>query len=131
MALEFRKANIFNTPLKPMKGYEDQYLVSPFGQVYSLKIKKLLKVGRKPNGYLYVRVTKNDIGKNLYIHRLVALHYLDNPENKRCINHKDGLKCNNKLPNLEWCTHKENNHHAWIMGLNPNRLGVLTNQNNN
>ncbi len=59
------------------------------------------------SGYIYVRVNKEKYA----IHRLVALAFLDNPENKQVVNHIDGNKTNNKLENLEWATVKENNLH--------------------
>ena len=54
---------------------------------------------------------------NLYIHRAIALAFIPNPENKPCINHKDGNKLNNSIDNLEWCTHQENMIHAGKTGL--------------
>ena len=56
-------------------------------------------------------------GKNYLVHRLVGLVYLENPNNKPCINHIDGNKSNNHYTNLEWCTKKENSQHAYNTGL--------------
>ena len=52
-----------------------------------------------------------------FIHRIVASEFIDNPENKRTVNHKDGNKCNNHVDNLEWATYAENNKHARDTGL--------------
>lgn len=64
-------------------------------------------------GYKRVYLTgTNSKRSNLAVHRLLAMTYIPNPDNKPCVNHIDGDKTNNNLLNLEWCTHKENTHHA-------------------
>ena len=70
------------------------------------------------NGYKYVTLYHKNLGKKLYIHRLMAELYLPNPENKRTVNHIDGIKHNNALSNLEWHTDSENIQHAYDNGLN-------------
>ena len=68
--------------------------------------------------YYTVRIVFTDgTHKDFYVHRLVAMLYIPNPENKRVVNHKDGNKQNNRVENLEWCTHKENSQHASQNGL--------------
>lgn len=62
-------------------------------------------------GYLQASLGKS-YGKNLKQHRLVAQVWLDNPENKPEVNHKNGIKTDNRVSNLEWCTRKENAQHA-------------------
>lgn len=62
------------------------------------------------NGYarVYARQTSTGKRKDLYIHRLVAMYFIDNPENKRYVNHKNCIRHDNRVENLEWVTAKEN-----------------------
>lgn len=76
----------------------------------------ILKPQATKFGYLRVPV-RNDKKKLASIHRLVALTFLLNPHSKSEVNHIDGNKANNRLENLEWCTSKENKHHAIRTGL--------------
>ena len=71
-----------------------------------------------PNGYLRVYMRRDSDYKrvDMYIHRLVALAFIPNPENKRFVNHIDTNKSNNHVDNLEWCTSKENNQHSMNLG---------------
>lgn len=68
-------------------------------------------------GYSRVKVVINGKATSIGVHRLVALAYLPNPENKPQINHKNGIKSDNFVENLEWCTCAENVKHAWLTGL--------------
>lgn len=117
---------------KDVVGYEGLYQVSDKGRVKSLDrivnrgrngSGKFLQKGRilsfdiNGSGYKYVSLSKDGKQKQGKIHRLECIAFLSNPENKRCVNHKDGIKLNNELSNLEWSTHSENNKHAYKTGL--------------
>lgn len=65
-----------------------------------------------PKGYLQVQLNQNGASTHFRLHKIVALAFIPNPENKPYINHKDCNKHNNHVDNLEWCTHKENTDHA-------------------
>ena len=107
---------------KDILGYEGLYQVSNFGRVRSLdrivkgcyntiQIKKgrILKPRKNIWGYLYVVLSKENRTKAFTIHRLVALHFIDNPNNYPCVNHKDEDKLNNNVDNLEFCSVLYNN----------------------
>lgn len=116
---------------KDINGYEGKYQISNLGRVkalarfdYGAKNKSLrqykeriLKPGLTDNGYNLVVLIKDTIKTSYHVHRLVGITFIDNPENKKCINHKDGIKTNCAVSNLEWCTHSENNTHAYKNGL--------------
>ena len=69
------------------------------------------------NGYYVTDLSSSGKSKKQYIHRLLALNFLDNPNNFNVVNHLDGNKLNNELSNLEWTTHKGNIRHAYRIGL--------------
>lgn len=86
------------------------------------KENKSLKSFPDKDGYLKVCINLNGY-KNLAIHRLVAIHFIPNPENKKEVNHKNGIKTDNRILNLEWCTRRENQIHAIKNKLQPIRKG--------
>lgn len=93
-----------------IKGYEDRYQVSTDGRVWSIISQRYLKPIETKNGYLVVHLTaKNGKKKLEYIHRLVALTFIDNPGRYPEVNHKDENKHNNNVENLEWCNRSYNN----------------------
>jgi hypothetical protein len=102
---------------KEVNGYPN-YLIYDDGAVYSMKRKMYLKPVHNDAGYQYVTLS-NSLGKsNMYVHILVASHYLEKKTN--CVvNHKDLNKSNNNVENLEWISSSENRIHAHI-----NRRGL-------
>lgn len=96
----------------------NRYLITEKGDIYRLykkgKLKIELQAKRKhSNGYLRGVID----GKDVYIHRLVALAFCENPKQYKEVNHIDGNKENNNFNNLEWCSRSENNKHAFQTGL--------------
>lgn len=98
---------------KPITGYENLYLISNFGNVYSLRRKKQLRKHLTKKGYLKVTLCDNKKRKSITVHRLVAIEFVENIKNKPCVNHVDGIKTNNNFKNLEWVTESENTQHAY------------------
>lgn len=109
---------------RPIKGFEDRYLISHNGEVYSKKSKRLLKPLENKKGYLSIELWANYKRTVKKIHRLVAETFIDNPLEKKEINHIDGNKQNNHVSNLEWCSRSENVKHAYTAGLRISRKGV-------
>ena len=96
--------------MKAIKDYKN-YSITKDGRVINTKTNRTIKPF-KYTGYWAVCLSKEGKQKNVRLHRLLAQAYLDNPENKPCVNHIDGDKTNNNLSNLEWCTYKENIKHS-------------------
>jgi hypothetical protein len=114
-----------NEIFKPIKGYEGLYEVSNLGNVKSLERyvnnkhntlsfhkELILKNVKDNNGYYIVGLHKNGMIKN-GIHRLVAESFIPNPGNKKTVNHKNGIKTDNRVENLEWATYSENTIHSY------------------
>lgn len=113
---------------KDIKGLEGKYQVSDLGNVKALAFTGIRKDGGKH--HVVEKIKKQSVFNNGYygtstngthgsilIHRVLAESFIPNPENKRTVNHKYGNKLNNSIDNLEWCTHSENNKHAYDTGL--------------
>ena len=125
--------------LKVLELFSDLKIkVSDDGKIYTLDHSYLRKNGRLDNrkgkqlrpsvdkyGYERVVLTKDGIRKTYSVHKLVALAFIPNPENKTTINHIDGNKRNNNVSNLEWATEKENQNHKWKNGLCDKNIEAL------
>lgn len=122
---------------KDIKEYEGLYQVSNKGKIKRLAGKCLTKAGKYRNiseniltcfsnktryNYLYVNLNNNGL-KQFRLHRLVALHFIPNPDNLPEVNHIDGNKNNNTVENLEWCSNLENIRHSFKIGTHKIRTG--------
>lgn len=94
------------------------YIVYDDGKVFSLYRRIFLKPFKNKFGYLVYSLVINGKAKKYPAHRLVALCFLNNPNDYLCVNHIDGNKLNNYYLNLEWCTYYHNNKHARDNNLN-------------
>ena len=94
---------------------ETDYIITKKGKVYNIITGEEKRPYNSKYYEVYIKYKKNEIekGKTCLLHRLLALAYIPNPENKPTVNHKDGDKLNCKLSNLEWATYSENNLHAY------------------
>lgn len=118
---------------KDIKGFKGLYMISSHGNVKSVgrevrqvrsdgsvRVRynhgKILKPVTNKLGYLMIML-RGEKQKNCSVHRLVALTFISNPDNKPEVNHKDGVKANCRMDNLEWTTHSENIRHAYNSGL--------------
>lgn len=114
-----------------IKNYEGCYMISNLGNVKtlsrcvngSLRKERILKQKIHRDGYRMVTLQKDKKRNYILVHRLVALHFIENKHNKPCVNHIDGNKGNNYVENLEWATVKENSNHAVSLGLCPHSVG--------
>lgn len=114
---------------KDIPGYEGLYQVSNTGTVKALQVQKLrgrgfqvrpektLRHQLSSNGYLKITLFSDNKRVDTHAHRLVALTFIPNPENKKTVNHKNGIKTDNRVENLEWATCKEQINHADNTGL--------------
>lgn len=121
---------------KDIKGYERLYQVSSNGIIKKLAQKsksnrsayrnkiypeKILKPKINHLGYAKIVLFKNGIGTKFSFHKIAATTFIPNPENKKEVNHINGIKSDNRAENLEWCTRSENVNHSFKTGLRNHR----------
>lgn len=128
-------ANLINSTeevWKDISGYEGYYQVSNLGRIKSLerfcinapnnvsgfiKNEKVLVLNPRNDGYPATTFKSSGKFKTFRVHRLVASAFIPNPHGKKNVNHINGIKTDNRVENLEWATHSENNKHAYRTGL--------------
>lgn len=98
-----------------IKGYGTRYLLSVDGKVW--RGNKQVKVLNAVGDYPRVKLSLNGKQSNWLLHRLIAIHFIPNPDNFPEVNHKNGVKTDNRIENLEWCTTQYNIKHSWDTGL--------------
>jgi hypothetical protein len=123
---------------KDVLGREGEYQVSNFGRVKSLERRSAHKKIHnriikekilKPYLGIYYSVyfaKKEGVSKGKLVHRLIAIAFIPNPKNKYAVNHINGVKTDNRIENLEWCTKGENERHAYKVCGKINALRKLT-----
>lgn len=121
---------------KDVEGYEGYYQISNYGNVKSLERKVIRKDGvvqirserimskrLNNDGYIVAKFNVNKKSKSVAVHILVAKHFIPNPNNYSEVNHKDCNRKNNKVDNLEWCTHQQNIEYSKKLGHYKGRYG--------
>jgi hypothetical protein len=102
---------IMNEIWKDVPGYEQHYAVSSLGRVGSIRRGYLLQPVVTRKKYTRVALQKNGQRKDFFVHRLVAMAFLANPENLPEVNHVNGNRFMNRLENLEWVSRRDNELH--------------------
>lgn len=97
---------------KDVQGYEGLYEISNKGRVKSVKLNSIRKSHLSDRGYQIITLRNKNHTKSVRIHRLVAIHFIPNPEGKEQVNHIDFDPYNNCVDNLEWVTNRENSCHS-------------------
>jgi hypothetical protein len=94
-----------------------------YGDIFSIKSNKMLKPMKNNSHYYCIKLILNNKRNGFLVHRLVAIHFIGQPEGKNQVNHIDGIKTNNNYYNLEWVSPRENQLHAFAMGLQVAKRG--------
>lgn len=95
-----------------VKGFEEYYLVSDVGQIWSIRRQKVLKTKIDRYGYEVVVLSVNGHAYHLTVHRLVAQAFVPNPQNLPTVNHINEIKTDNRAANLEWMSVADNDNHG-------------------
>lgn len=119
--VEFR-----NIPVD-LGGYEDKYKITSDGRIYSEYLNDFLKTFYSKGGYVRVKLNFGDRSKKFMVHRLVAMAFIENPNNKPQVDHIDRDRTNNNASNLQWVSAKENSNLAVERGSRDTMLYVFTN----
>lgn len=122
---------------KDIVGFEEIYKVSNLGNVISLPNHNI-SCGRKRGnkiskrldraGYFKISLSKKSYKNTFFIHRIISIAFIPNPDNKPCVNHINSIRTDNRIENLEWCTFSENNKHAYKSGNQIRTFGESHNQ---
>ncbi len=141
MVIEFTEEELLNEIWLPIKGFEDYYEVSNLGrfknkdrlltrinEVKQFTKGKILKNNYYSNGYVQLILYVNKQRFNFLGHRVVAEHFILNPDNLPIVNHINLIKWDNRVSNIEWCTHSDNNKHAVRNGCFDNKK-IINGQN--
>ena len=113
--------------MKDIPGWEGLYACTTHGDIWSHRSDKFLSPSKNKRGYLHVTFTKDGKRYDYRVNRLIAITFLDNPNNLPQVNHIDGNKLNNNYDNLEWCDQVHNMKEASRMGLLKIKRGAESN----